>query len=184
MPRRIVVAVAVCLVGCDSPPNSNQQSIPAGRALLPPVVATPGSSVPNEQPKQVAYTQSTPPPQEQLTNRHELFTLSDAAVPKVHSALKAVPQGTHLVVSVDVDDEKYCTGFHYNLAIKSNPSELQFVLLHSQGIAIAIEKDDVPFLNGTQLDYATLESGESGFVFRNPNENLSMLDELRTSEEQ
>lgn len=111
-----------------------------------------------------------------------VFNLSNAAAPELRAAMASVPDGTHLVVFVDVDDEKYCTGFHYNLQVMSNPSKTRFVMTESNGIQLAIEKDDVKFLDGTTLDYATLSSGTSGFVFRNPNENVSLPSELRDKE--
>lgn len=108
-----------------------------------------------------------------------VFNLSDAARDKVRDGMSSVAGGTHLVVTVDVDDEKYCVGFHYNLNVEANPSATHFALLESNGIKLAIEKDDIKFLNGTTLDYAILASGTEGFVFRNPNENRSLPDELR-----
>ena len=107
-----------------------------------------------------------------------VFSLSEAATTKARATMASVPGGTHLVVFVDVD-EKYCTGFHYNLQVEANPSKSRFAMTESNGIKLAIEKDDVKFLNGTTLDYATLASGTEGFVFRNPNENVSLRDELR-----
>jgi iron-sulfur cluster assembly accessory protein len=108
-----------------------------------------------------------------------VFNLSDAATNKIRAAIASVPGATHLVVFVDVDDKKYCVGFHYNLDIVADPSKSRFVLLESNGIKLAVEKDDVKFLNGTTLDYAVLASGAEGFVFRNPNENVSLPQELR-----
>lgn len=111
-----------------------------------------------------------------------VFNLSDAARDKIRDGMASVAGGTHLVVSVDVDDEKYCVGFHYNLNVESNPSATHFALIESNGIELAIEKDDIKFLNGTTLDYAIFESGTEGFVFRNPNENRSLPDELRENQ--
>lgn len=107
-----------------------------------------------------------------------VFKLTETATTQVRAAMASV-RGTHLVVSVDVDDEKYCVGFHYSLNVENAPSKSRFEMLESNGIKLAIEKDDIEFLNGTTLDFAKLESGTEGFVFRNPNENVSIPEELR-----
>lgn len=107
------------------------------------------------------------------------FDITQLASEKLQQAMLAKPGMTHLTVSVDVDDKRYCTGFHYILGMTSDPSPLTSILLVRSGIQLAIDKQSSAFLSGTTLDWATLKSGESGFVFRNPNENKSLPDELR-----
>ena len=162
----LLAAVLFCIAGCDgashvepnSSPASNVDDQPAGSRTAD---TTSASGTTDDPPAQV------------------VFHLSDAAAAKVRAAMASVPGGTHLVVFVDVDDERYCTGFHYNLQVEANPSPSRFAVTESNGVKLAIEKEDVRFLHGTTLDYATLSSGTEGFVFRNPNENVSLPDELR-----
>lgn len=101
------------------------------------------------------------------------FYLSDSAKAKVGPLLESTPDGTCLVVFVDVDDELYCTGFHYNLSIESEVSTSRFLMTEDAGIKIAIEKDDLRFLDGTTLDFYSQGEGAEGFVFKNPNEKTA-----------
>lgn len=150
--------ILLCIAGCDATSRVESPSSPVASSSDQDISANvKGSS-------------------EQL-----VFNLSEAATAKVRIAMASVPEATHLVVYVDVDDEKYCTGFHYNLEVKANPTQSRFVMTESNGIKLAIEKDDVKFLNETTLDFATLASGTEGFVFRNPNENVSIPQELRNN---
>ncbi len=165
----VLSAILLCIAGCDGSTVVESSSSPAPVADDQPVGSRTTAATPESD---VAADQS-----EQL-----VFNLSDTAAAKVRAAM-ASPGGTHLVVSVDVDDEKYCTGFHYNLNVEANPSKSRFAMAESNGIKLAIEKDDVRFLNGTTLDYAKLSSGAEGFVFRNPNENVSLPDELREEQQ-
>ena len=107
------------------------------------------------------------------------FTLTQAAAEKLRAALRANPGKTHVMVHVDVDGKKYCIGFHYNLEMVTEPSATSSILVESNGVKLAADRQSSEFLAGTTLDWATLESGESGFVFRNPNENKSLPDELK-----
>ena len=160
-------ALLLCLAGCGAETQIESAPKPAAAsANLVESAPSPGSQIDDSDNRGVA---SRPP----------LFQLTEVAVKKVRAAMASAPGSTHLVVSVDVDDKKYCTGFHYNLGFDSNPSSEQFVFAKSNGIPLAIKKDHIEFLNGTTLDFATLKSGEEGFVFRNPNENVSLPDELR-----
>jgi len=110
------------------------------------------------------------------------FELSDTAAKRVKEIMATLPQKPALVVWVDFDDEKFCTGFHYNLKFEQNPDPAHYTMVSSQDIHVAVDQGDVNFLNGTTLDFATLESGTAGFVFRNPNENVSLVPELRGKE--
>jgi iron-sulfur cluster assembly accessory protein len=107
------------------------------------------------------------------------FAVSQIASEKLNQAMAARPDKTYVMVSVDIDDKKYCTGFHYKLEMSADASSPPSILLESNGINLAIDKQASEFLTGTTLDWGTLESGESGFVFRNPNENKSLPDGLR-----
>jgi iron-sulfur cluster assembly accessory protein len=161
------VGLLLCIAGCGAETQTEPAPKPAAASA--------------------SLVESAPSPDLQLddsdnrgaASRPHLFQLTDVASKKVRAAMASAPGSTHLVVSVDVDDKKYCTGFHYNLGFDSNPSGEQFVFAESNGIQLAIEKDDIEFLKGTTLDFATLKSGDEGFVFRNPNENVSLPDELR-----
>lgn len=162
----LLTAILFIVAGCDAANQGESNSSPAlaGDDQLSDsrtVDTAPGSDGPAV-------------PSEQL-----VFNITDTAKSTASAVMESVPGSTHLVVIVDVDDEKYCTGFHYKLKLETNPSKLRFAMTESNGIKLAIEKDDLKFLQGTTLDFATLDSGERGFVFRNPNENESLPEELR-----
>lgn len=160
----------LCIVGCGAETQIESAPKPAAiSANLVESAPSPDSHIDNSDNRGT-------------TNRPPLFQLTEVASKKILTAMASAPGGTHLVVSVDVDDKKYCTGFHYNLGFDSNPSSEHFVMEESNGVQLAIEKDDIEFLEGTTLDFATLKSGKEGFVFRNPNENVSTPDELRDAQ--
>ena len=164
------LALLLCLAGCGAETQIESAPTPAAAsASLVESAPLPDSHIDD-------------PDNRGAASRPPLFQLTDVAANKVRAAMASAPGRTHLVVSVDVDDKKYCTGFHYNLGFDSNPSSEQFVFAESSGIQLAIEKDDIEFLEGTTLDFATLKSGDEGFVFRNPNENVSLPDELRDAQ--
>lgn len=107
------------------------------------------------------------------------FELTDAAAAKVRDVMASQPGCTHVIVSVDFDDEKYCTGVHYNLGVGTNPDEARYARCESKGLLLAIERDDLEFLRGTTLDfYASSSSGIQGFVFHNPQDRESLPDGL------
>ena len=161
------LALLLCLAGCGAETQIGAAPKPAtASASLVESAPSPDSQIDGSGNRDAA---SDPP----------LFQLTAVAAQKVRAAMASAPGRTHLVVSVDVDDKKYCTGFHYSLGFDSNPSSEQVVFAESSGIQLAIEKDDIEFLEGTTLDFATLKSGEECFLFRNPNENVSLPDELR-----
>lgn len=80
---------------------------------------------------------------------------------------------THLIVEVEIDDEKYCTSFHYRLAVGPEPSQDEFALSESNGIKLAIERKNLRFLTGTTVDYEKRPNGVEGFKFHNPNEKTT-----------
>ena len=93
-----------------------------------------------------------------------------AAAAKIRVAMEETTYATHLIVEVDVDDEKYCAGFHYKLAVGGAPSRDEFEMSESNGIKLAVEKRNLRFLVGTTIDYERRPNGVEGFKFHNPNE--------------
>ncbi|MDB5341021.1 MAG: hypothetical protein JWN70_6640 [Planctomycetaceae bacterium] len=60
-----------------------------------------------------------------------------------------------------------------------DPTLANVILSSSQGIALAIDRDDAPFLKGTILDYLP---DPGGFKFTNPREDYSLLSEYRAEQ--
>jgi iron-sulfur cluster assembly protein len=148
---KLLAVIFLCMSGCDAATRVEPISFPT---------TTTGDHDANSNTLLVNAEDERPEPC--------VFKLSEAALPKVRSAMEATPEATHLVVIVDFDATS-CTGFRYHLGVDTNPSEKHFVMLESSGIKVAIEKKSVKFLNGTTLDYSTPESGPQGFLIRNPN---------------
>lgn len=98
------------------------------------------------------------------------FHLTEGAAAKVQGALANAFDATHLIVGVDIDDEKYDTGFEYRIVIGPAPSSDDYAMSESRGIKLAIAKRHLRFLNGTTIDYERYSSGVEGFKFSNPNE--------------
>lgn len=97
----------------------------------------------------------------------------------VHQVLQSEEGMTHILVSVEFDDEKFCTGAGYSLKVGKSPPADEFDLSASHGVNVAVDKEDAPFLRGTTLDFDELPTGERGFVFRNPNDPESVPKALR-----
>lgn len=61
-----------------------------------------------------------------------------------------------------------CSGFAYSLEYVDAPAADDQVFEHD-GVRVYVAADDLPHLQGTELDYAR-EGTNEGFRFKNPNE--------------
>jgi iron-sulfur cluster assembly protein len=92
------------------------------------------------------------------------ITLTEKAASHVQSHLARRGKGLGLRLGVRTSG---CSGMAYRLeyADAVNPDDLEF---ESYGVKVVVDQKSLPFLDGTELDYAR-EGLNEGFKFRNPN---------------
>ena len=92
------------------------------------------------------------------------ITLTPAAASHVQSYISKRGKGIGLRLGVRTTG---CSGLAYKLefADTANPEDLEF---ESNGVRVLVDPKSLPYLNGTELDYAR-EGLNEGFKFRNPN---------------
>jgi iron-sulfur cluster assembly protein len=93
-----------------------------------------------------------------------VITLTENAANHVHSYLAKRGKGVGLRLGVRTSG---CSGMAYKLefADNVNPEDHQF---ESHGVKVIVDPKSLPYLQGTELDYAR-EGLNEGFKFRNPN---------------
>jgi len=91
-------------------------------------------------------------------------TLTESAAAHVKSFLARRGKGVGLRVGVRTSG---CSGMAYRLEFADavNPDDLEF---ESHGVKVVVDRKSLPYLEGTELDYAR-EGLNEGFKFRNPN---------------
>ena len=92
------------------------------------------------------------------------ITLTQAAANHVQSYISKRGKGIGLRLGVRTTG---CSGLAYKLefADAANPEDLEF---ETKGVRVLVDPKSLPYLNGTELDYAR-EGLNEGFKFRNPN---------------
>jgi iron-sulfur cluster assembly protein len=93
-----------------------------------------------------------------------VITLTDNAAQHVRSYLAKRGKGVGLRLGVRTSG---CSGMAYKLEFADavNPEDHQF---ESNGVTVIVDPKSLPYLQGTELDYAR-EGLNEGFKFRNPN---------------
>jgi iron-sulfur cluster assembly protein len=93
-----------------------------------------------------------------------VITLTENAAKHVHSYLAKRGKGVGLRLGVRTSG---CSGMAYKLefADSVNTEDHQF---ESHGVKVIVDPKSLPYLQGTELDYAR-EGLNEGFKFRNPN---------------
>ena len=93
-----------------------------------------------------------------------MITLTQNAARHVQSNLAKRGKGVGLRVGVRTSG---CSGMAYKLEFADvvNPEDHQF---ESHGVKLIVDPKSLPYLTGTELDYAR-EGLNEGFKFRNPN---------------
>jgi iron-sulfur cluster assembly protein len=93
-----------------------------------------------------------------------VITLTENAAKHVQSYLAKRGKGVGLRVGVRTSG---CSGMAYKLefADQVNAEDMQF---ESHGVTVFVDPKSLPYLQGTELDYAR-EGLNEGFKFRNPN---------------
>jgi len=92
------------------------------------------------------------------------ITLTPAAADHVSAFLAKRGKGMGLRLGVRTTG---CSGLAYKLeyADETRPEDLTF---QSNGVTVVIDPKSLPYIDGTELDYAK-EGLNEGFRFRNPN---------------
>jgi len=93
-----------------------------------------------------------------------MITLTEKAASHVQAFLARRGKGVALRLGVRTSG---CSGMAYKLEFADtiNPDDVQF---ESHGVKVVIDPKSLPYLEGTELDYAR-EGLNEGFKFRNPN---------------
>ncbi len=93
-----------------------------------------------------------------------MITLTEKAASHVQSFLAKRGKGVALRLGVRTSG---CSGMAYKLEFADviNPDDVQF---ECHGVKVVIDPKSLPYLQGTELDYAR-EGLNEGFKFRNPN---------------
>ena len=91
------------------------------------------------------------------------ITLTEKAASHVQSSLAKRGKGVGLRLGVRTSG---CSGMAYKLEFADavNPEDHQF---ESHGIKVVVDPKSLPYIDGTELDYAR-EGLNEGFKFRNP----------------
>jgi Fe-S cluster assembly iron-binding protein IscA len=84
--------------------------------------------------------------------------------------------GSRQLVFISVRVEQNCSGFQYVMEFRETNAVKNVVLTSSEGVALAIARDNVAFLRGSTLDYVP---DAAGFKFDNPHEDTSLLPEYQ-----
>ena len=92
------------------------------------------------------------------------ISLTESAAKHVAAQLKRRGKGMGLRVGVRTSG---CSGLAYKLEFVDSPGEGD-VQFESHGIKVVVDPKSLPYLEGTELDYAR-EGLNEGFKFRNPN---------------
>ena len=94
-----------------------------------------------------------------------MITLTKTAADKMASALYNRKQGIGMRIGVRTSG---CSGFAYMLEFADQlfPGDIE---IEERGVALIINKKDLVYLQGMEIDYAKQGLNE-GFEFRNPNE--------------
>jgi len=93
-----------------------------------------------------------------------LITLTEKAARHVQSYLAKRGKGVGLRVGVRTSG---CSGMAYKLEFVDTVNA-EDVLFESRGVKVIVDPKSLPYLQGTELDYAR-EGLNEGFKFRNPN---------------
>ena len=106
----------------------------------------------------------TPPASWQGSQSASPVTLSERAADHIAKFIAKRGKGVGIRLGVRTSG---CSGMAYKLefADAANPEDIEFV---SHGLKVLIDPKSLPYLAGTELDYAR-EGLNEGFKFNNPN---------------
>ena len=93
----------------------------------------------------------------------DVIDLTPLAAEKLTGLIAANPERRYLRVFVS---GRSCSGVRYGLALDEGPLPDDAVLQRS-GVAVTIDPDSLPFVEGATIDFVDAELG-GGFTVRNP----------------
>ena len=93
-----------------------------------------------------------------------MITLSESAAKHVSNFLSKRGKGIGVRLGVKTSG---CSGMAYKLEF-ADSAEADDVVFESQGLKVLVDPKSLPYLDGTELDYAK-EGLNEGFKFNNPN---------------
>jgi iron-sulfur cluster assembly protein len=96
---------------------------------------------------------------------HNILTLTDAAIKQL-AKLCAEHHGKGLYINIKTSG---CSGYRYDLSIITKPSAEDEIFMQANQFFVAINKNNIPIINGSLLDYVK-EGVNARFKFNNPNE--------------
>lgn len=91
--------------------------------------------------------------------------LTERAAEHVRKMLQQRPQAQGLRLGIR---KSGCSGFAYVVDYADEITE-QDELFESAGVKVVIERESLPYLAGTQVDFVRANALNSGFEFHNPN---------------
>lgn len=107
-----------------------------------------------------------------------MFTLSAAAAEQIkESAKQNQSEGLPLRIAAkkNVDGS-----IHYGVGFEDNTKE-EDIAFKSHDITILIAPQSMQLLNGTEMDYVSMDNNELQFIFKNPNDPNYTSDDSDTS---
>ncbi|HTH41216.1 MAG TPA: iron-sulfur cluster assembly protein IscA [Rhodocyclaceae bacterium] len=93
-----------------------------------------------------------------------MITMSESAAKHVSNFLSKRGKGIGVRLGVKTSG---CSGMAYKLEF-ADSAEADDVVFESQGLKVLVDPKSLPYLDGTELDYAK-EGLNEGFRFNNPN---------------
>ena len=93
-----------------------------------------------------------------------MITMSESAAKHVSNFLSKRGKGIGVRLGVKTSG---CSGMAYKLEF-ADSAEADDVIFESQGLKVLVDPKSLPYLDGTELDYAK-EGLNEGFRFNNPN---------------
>lgn len=93
-----------------------------------------------------------------------MITLTETAAQRVKSHLQQRGAGVGLRLGVKTTG---CSGFAY-VVDYADAASAEDVVFEDQGVKVVVDRESLPYLDGTQVDYVRQGLNES-FKFKNPN---------------
>jgi len=96
-----------------------------------------------------------------------MFTLSPAAAEQIKESAK---QNKSEGLALRIAAKKNVDGsIHYGVGFEDNTKE-EDIAFKSHDITILIAPQSIELLNGTEMDYVSMDNNEMQFIFKNPND--------------
>lgn len=93
------------------------------------------------------------------------LSITEKAAEKVQAHLQSNPAAVGLKLNISTSG---CSGYMYDLVFVESVDDDEEVSFESLGVTLVVAKRDLPFVDGTQLDWRR-DGLNEGFAFDNPN---------------